>query len=329
MRILFDDVRIGGRAGPAVFDTNSGVIDAAQARADASAPGVLLRELCDSHVHIGLVSVEGIAGSALTRVIDLGWTLEDATAWTQLDAGFEIDVVGRFHTSVAGYPGRQGWAPPAVTRELASVEDVPGAIATALALGARAVKLMLNSDTGTPPADDVVLAFVAAAHDAGLIVVAHAEGEGQAERAFAAGCDVFAHTPWTHALRDDVIVAMAERMTWISTLDIHGWGEYGAEYAVAVDNLRRYHAAGGRVVYGTDMGNGPLPVGLNARELAGLADSGLAVDDIVRSLEGFLPSRSERFVYVPSPVPEHTIDIAAWLDAAISVSPSELADQHS
>ena len=45
-------------------------------------------------------------------------------------------------------------------------------------------------------------------------------------------------------------------------------------------------AAGGTVHYGTDLGNGPMPTGLNRRELQALEGAGV---DLVASLRGFLP----------------------------------------
>ena len=61
-------------------------------------------------------------------------------------------------------------------------------------------------------------------------------------------------------------------MAWMSTLDIHGYGEGGAAFEIAADNLARFSARGGTVLYGTDLGNGPLPAGLNGRELAALVE---------------------------------------------------------
>lgn len=74
------------------------------------------------------------------------------------------------------------------------------------------------------------------------------------------------------------------RMSWVSTLDIHGWGTPTPAQDVAIDNVRRFAAAGGSVVYGTDLGNGPLPVGVNERELRALAAAGLGGDDLLRAL---------------------------------------------
>ena len=49
-------------------------------------------------------------------------------------------------------------------------------------------------------------------------VTAHAQGEGQVERALGAGVDELAHAPWTDRLGDDAIAMAAERMRWVSTL---------------------------------------------------------------------------------------------------------------
>jgi hypothetical protein len=55
---------------------------------------------------------------------------------------------------------------------------------------------------------------------------------------------------------------------------------------MAIDNLRRFRAAGGRVLYGTDMGNGPASGGVERDELAALQDAGLSADDLVDALTG-------------------------------------------
>ena len=96
------------------------------------------------------------------------------------------------------------------------------------------------------------------AHRLDLPVTAHAQGAGQVERALGAGFDELAHTPWIR-LSDDVIETAAARLRIVSTLDIHSYGRDTPEIRAAIDNLRRFHAAGGTVIYGTDLGNGPDP----------------------------------------------------------------------
>jgi hypothetical protein len=82
---------------------------------------------------------------------------------------------------------------------------------------------------------------------------------------------------------------MTGSMSWISTLDIHGWGSYGADFSRAVGNIERFIAFGGTVHYGTDLGNGPLPVGLNRRELEALLGARMTPADLIASLRGLLP----------------------------------------
>jgi imidazolonepropionase-like amidohydrolase len=73
-------------------------------------------------------------------------------------------------------------------------------------------------------------------------------------------------------------------MRIVSTLDIHGWGEDTTEVRVALDNLRRFHAAGGEVLYGTDLGNGPVPPGIDVREVELLQEAGIAGDALMRAV---------------------------------------------
>jgi hypothetical protein len=69
-------------------------------------------------------------------------------------------------------------------------------------------------------------------------------------------------------------------MTWTSTFAIHP--DAGRERAL--DNARRFIRAGGRLHYGTDMGNGPTPVGPRAEEISALAEAGLAGDALLEAL---------------------------------------------
>ncbi|MGH2636808.1 MAG: amidohydrolase family protein, partial [Actinomycetota bacterium] len=133
-------------------------------------------------------------------------------------------------------------------------------------LGAAAIKVSLNAEAGPTPTDGELAAIVEAAHERNLPVTAHAQGAGQAARAVGAGIDEFAHTPWSERLSESLIEAAARSMRIVSTLDILSYGEVTPELRVACDNLVRFRAAGGAVVYGTDLGNGPIPPGIHVRE---------------------------------------------------------------
>jgi imidazolonepropionase-like amidohydrolase len=254
------------------------------------AEGLLVPAFCDSHVHLGLVDQSQLVANGIGRVLDLGWDPAIASTWGEhIDTNLEVDIAGPLLAAAGGYPLGSGWAPDAAVREIADAEAAAAAIAELHRLGARVAKITLNSEAGPVWGDDLLEAVVALAHARDLPVVAHAQGAGQAERALSAGVDCLAHTPWTETLSDDVIGRMVAAMSWISTLDIHGWGSYGADFTRAMGNLERFAAWGGTVHYGTDLGNGPLPVGLNRRELVALADAGLGASALVASLRGLLP----------------------------------------
>ena len=266
----------------------------------------------DHHVHLGLIDPAGLADHGIGAVVDLGWSPAIAT----LDAPVEVAFAGAFLTAPEGYPSDRAWAPHASVLGVASPDHAAEAVATQVALGASVIKVVANRDAG-PVLDLATLSAVVAAAGE-RPVVCHAQGAGMVELAIAAGVHAFAHTPWTHHLDDAVIEEAVEAgMTWVSTLDIHGYGESTPDQQRAVDNLGRFHAAGGTVLYGTDLGNGPLPVGLNLRELDLLADAGL--DEIARftalTAEWPTPSPTEMVTFVPDD---------GGLAAAVVVPRSEL-----
>ena len=240
----------------------------------------------DHHVHLGLVDAEdqrALAGSGIGRVVDLGWS-DDVVALAS-GSPLTTSYAGRFVTAPGGYPGTSRWAPPRCTSEVAEPGEAAAAVAHQVALGSSVVKVTLNRDAGPVPDGSTLRAVVEAATDAGLPVVAHCQGPGMVELGLAGGIAAVAHTPWTHRLDDEVLGEAVEAgQAWVSTLDIHGYGTPSADQGRAVDNLARFHAAGGRVLYGTDLGNGPLPSTLNLREIGLLVDAGLSDDDLLAAL---------------------------------------------
>jgi len=244
---------------------------------------VLHPAFADHHVHLGLVEASALPASGIGRVVDLGWS--DEVVGLATSAAVATSYAGRFVTAPGGYPGASRWAPPRCTSEVAEPREAAGAVAHQVALGASVVKVTLNRDAGPVPDGATLRAVVEAAADAGLPVVAHCQGPGMVELGLAGGIAAVAHTPWTHRLDDEVVAEAVEAgQAWVSTLDIHGYGTRSADQDRAVDNVARFHAAGGRVLYGTDLGNGPLPPTLNLREIGLLADAGLSDDDLLAAL---------------------------------------------
>jgi hypothetical protein len=70
----------------------------------------------------------------------------------------------------------------------------------------------------------------------------------------------------------------------------------GAALGTAVGNLRGFLEHGGVVRYGTDLGNGPLPLGVNEAELLALSAAGLSVDDLLAAMTDVDPVTGSRFV---------------------------------
>lgn len=238
----------------------------------------------DHHVHLQLVDATALAGSVLGRVIDLGGNpevLAVAASREQDESGVEIAFAGAFLTPPGGYPSDRAWAPAGSVCEIADADAAARAIAEMKDAGAGCIKIASNSTAGPVFSDDLFREIVALSAANGLPVVAHAEGPGEAQRVVRLGATMLAHAPFTERLTESEIDLQAESAEWVSTLAIHGDGAY----EIAVDNVRRFYAAGGTVLYGTDMGNGPTPPDLNPHEIAALREAGIDGEDLLRALD--------------------------------------------
>jgi imidazolonepropionase-like amidohydrolase len=269
-------------------------------------PGPVLPGLCDAHVHSALVELSTVWAGGVSSVWDLGGVPAKVAAVAARGTP-TVRFAGPFLIAPGGYPSDRAWAPAGCCREVRSAADAAEAVGEARARGATLIKVTAHAG-GPLLSDSTLAAVVDAAHRAGLPVVVHAEGPGTVAAAYAAGADYLAHTPWTEALDEGLIRDSAARMTWISTLDIHGWGSPTPEQDVAIGNLRRFLGHGGKVRYGTDLGNGPLPPGINPRELRALQRAGLGPADILTAMTE--PDQGE----------------PAWLPAGLDLAPATFAD---
>jgi imidazolonepropionase-like amidohydrolase len=290
-------------------------------------PGVLLPGLTDHHVHSSQVDVRALLAGGLTTVVDLGgvpaeiWPLAAGSA-TAADRP-RIHPAGPFLTAPGGYPTRQDWAPAGIAWEVADPESAAAAVRALAPHHPVTIKVALNADAG-PVLDDVTLAAVVGqSRLAGLSVTAHVQGTGQAERAAAAGVRTLAHTPWTEILGDALIAHLAQTAVVVSTLDIHGWGTPAPECHTALANLSRFHRAGGVLRYGTDLGNGPLPLGVNGREIDLLGTAGLTGHGILAAMAGSRLARGA--VADLTVVPADPLADPATLSHAVPVLKSGIA----
>jgi hypothetical protein len=325
MRFAVDDLWIGRRIGPTVLERVGGELrpvaygHAAVQRAGVPRlPGALMPGLVDQHVHLGLVNAGALADTAVVEVHDLGWVPRIARGWkVDPPTGGRVKIAGPFLTAVGGYPADRAWAPSGSVRELAGAADGVRAVEEAAAHQHDLIKVVLHS--GAALLDDATLdAVVRAAHRHRLPVGVHAEGKAQARRAFEAGADILVHVPWTESLPEDLLVAMAHSMMWISTFAIHP----DADRCRALDNARRFIRLGGRLHYGTDMGNdmykGSTPAGPRPEEISALGQAGLAGDALLESLTDPAGDhlRAAVAVWAPLPLPPGADEAAVWMSRA-------------
>jgi hypothetical protein len=325
MRFAVDDLWIGHRLGPAVLEEADGELrpvacgTAAVQRARVpKLPGAVMPGLVDRHVHLGLIDAAALADTAVVEVHDLGWVPSIARGWkSDPPTGGLVRIAGPFLTAVGGYPADRVWAPPGSLRELSGPADGVRAVEDAVDHGHDLIKLVLHS--GGPLLNDAtVVAVVRAAHQHGVPVGVHAEGPDQARRAFEAGADLLVHVPWSESLENDLLRAMAGSMRWISTFAIHR----DVDLERALDNARRFLRLGGRLEYGTDMGNdmyeGAAPPGPRVEEISALGEIGLGGASLLTSMTGPPGDHLllDRAIYAPVPLPHSATDAADWVNQA-------------
>ena len=306
-------------------------------RAITGEHGISLPPFIDHHVHLHLVDERGLASGGIAGVVDLGG--DPVTLARRAKAGIpHVAYAGAFVTAPGGYPFSRPWAPDEIVRQVTDPSTHPGvhggagtAVNEQATFGASVIKVALNAEVG-PTFDAATLAaVVASARERGLPVVAHVEGAGMSRLAIDAGVDVLAHTPFTEVLDPELIIRAAHAgQRWISTLDIHR-DDPAARDAARV-NLAAFVAAGGRALYGTDLGNGDQPAGVNVRELEALDGVGVRGAALIEALSDSWPGwvdSSAVATFVPGGVPETLDELPAWLGDATVVPAEELVhDDH-
>jgi imidazolonepropionase-like amidohydrolase len=252
--------------------------------------GFMMPGVVDRHVHMGFAEPADVVAGGVTAVRDLGWPPERIHPLALDSEGPSFDgplirSVGPMLTCHGGYPTRAAWAPAGTGLEVRGPDEAARAVDRVLDEStAPVVKVAINADVGPTLSDVELVAICDAAHRREAIVTAHVQGPGQAARAAGAGVDEFAHCPWSERLPDDLIESMARRMRIVSTLDIHSHGRDTPELRTALDNLARFVRAGGRVAYGTDLGNGPIPAGIDVGEAWHLKRAGLTHEQVLEAL---------------------------------------------
>ena len=180
--------------------------------------------------------------------------------------GPDIRTAGGVYVAKGGQPVYIDFPLP----ELDTPEAARAAVAHELDGGADAIKLMTASVVAHPPPPvmpvEVIRAATDAAHARGALVFAHPTNRAGVLAARDGGVDVLAHTapaggPWSE---DDARSLVAAGMSLIPTLSL--WrreieaadpGEATRFEEVALQEVRAFSAAGGTLLFGTDVGYRP------------------------------------------------------------------------
>lgn len=240
----------------------------------------------DAHVHIGFANPVDVVSGGVTTARDLAWPEDIIWPLVELShdpsyLGPHLVAVGPMLTVEGGYPTSAGWAPPGTGRVVSGPADARATVEDIATHDPAAIKVALNPDVGPTLDADTLQAIVESAHALDLIVTGHVTGLAELDKALDAGMDELAHMLMSEeSIPDDRLQAMVSTgMTVVPTLSCR----FDADLELAIDNTARFLRLGGRVVYGTDLGNeGPQP-GIDHREIQAMVAAGMAGHQIVAS----------------------------------------------
>lgn len=264
--------------------------------------------LWNCHVHLTDPTLAEDAGAVIgamlfrygfTSVVDTGSELGETLA---LAAAIEANRLAGPRIVAAGGSlvytgGTPAYLPGVRLPEVATAREARAVVNGVLDDGADGVKIFSGSfisptETVLLPAD-LIRAITAAAHARGAFVIAHPTDRDGLVNAVGNGVDVLAHTappagPLGSALTRQML---ASGVALIPTLKLWSWelarsgvpapGIEAYENA-GVDQLREYFAAGGEILFGTDVGY--MRDYDTAREFELMQRAGLEFPDILASL---------------------------------------------
>lgn len=262
-------------SGDAILEVGSAEDLRAHADAIRELPdSTLLPGFIDLHVHLGAVgSYSELPSKGVTTARDVGIGKEVLPIPSA--GGLEALFAGPIITAPGGYPipihGKGVAAPVSGTTE-ARAE-----VAELAKMGASVIKIALTD--GRPRYDWPKLspteteAIVEEAHSRGLQVTAHLFDERDVDLALNAGIDEWAHMPCGPLPAPLIERAVKSRVTIVTTLHVF------EDCRALLGNTRRFLAAGGSVLYGSDMGNAGIPFGIDVRELELMIEAGMTLEE--------------------------------------------------
>lgn len=232
----------------------------------------LLPGFIDSHVHLQFADAADILAGGVTTVRDLGCPGEEREAAAATALG--VVFAGRILTPVGGYPTRS-WGGRGESREVADAADAVRAVDEQLSEGATVIKVALEERGGPLFDADVMAAIVGAAHDADVAVTAHVGSSPALRLALEVGVDELAHLPLHDVTPAEMEEVAAAGLALCPTMVIRGRDPDG------VRALAAFVAAGGRVLYATDLGNGGTTPGIMVAEVAAMLEAGMAPEAVL------------------------------------------------
>lgn len=242
-------------------------------------PGII-----NAHVHSGYrrTRLETWAWEGVTTVRDLGGprTFDVVAELARKPALARIVAAGPFITVPGGYPIVPWGSTSAIAAT--SAESAAAAANSLLDEGAALIKVAV--ETGAEFGRSIptlsleqLRAVVAVAHARGVPVSAHITRSIDLPRALDGGVDDIAHMV-VDRVSDALIARMVQTGTlWVPTLELWHGVRQGRD-TMAIENLRRFAAAGGAVALGTDFDGytTPFQLGMPILEMELMLASGMS-----------------------------------------------------
>ncbi|MEW6364948.1 MAG: amidohydrolase family protein [Acidobacteriota bacterium] len=287
---------IDGTGRPVVPDAavliESGIITAAGRRGELKIPrgtptidvggGYILPGFINAHVHnaFNRVNLSQWASEGVTSVRDVGARHPDSALILRDGVRFtpsysRLLTAGPLVTVPGGYPLDTF---PALT--VTSPEDARAKISGLIDQGVDLIKITLEPGGGALPTltREEVEAIVDTAHKRRIPVTAHVTRADMLQLAVDSGVDFIEHIPL-----DRIEDSLIDRMVRAGTIVVPTLTALG-NYGQSVENLRRFHAAGGRAAMGNDGGYlAGLEIGMPISELLAMQAAGMSPMQVIVS----------------------------------------------
>lgn len=232
----------------------------------------LLPGFIDAHVHLQLSDPAACLRGGVTTVRDLGWEPQSILGrQSELRRrGPYLLAAGAMFCQPDGYPTGAGWCPPGTAYPVGNPQTAHQGVRAMAVGGASIIKVTLPFPQ--------LKRVVAEAHQCKLKVTAHLTDLKELDQALEAGVDELAHFTFAAVpVPPDRLARMVrQKMAVCPTLHIN-------PHPQRLDNLGKFVAAGGTVIYGTDLGNVGPPPGIDVEELEYMRQAGMTRQQVINS----------------------------------------------